>query len=360
MGNLFLTIDGMDGGSFNEKHAHSFEIQNFKFELAQIAPAHSSGLGSGAGKVVFQPLTIDFVPQQLMTALLKVAASGKVIKHLMLQEDTNDPHGGGFAVYDLRLDDVIVTHVVDSNGADHAEFSFRKMSLKETPQNPDGSKGTPTIFSFDTTKMLAGSTELGVATAAIGKPVIGGLAEVSNYFVHVDGVKGDSVDVAHKGDFNVSGFDFDVQSVLKAAASGVGTQVSKSTFSPLTVELDAHAPTAGLVKLVAMGRHVKTVELKGVDLDGHQVYDLRLSDVFMSHLSKNTGGEEVSFDYSKISLTTHTLNTDGTLDQGSTFSWNLKTNAVALDHGASARSLHHVEADAVLPGYASFHHDWVI
>jgi VCBS repeat-containing protein len=151
------------------------------------------------------------------------------------------------------------------------------------------------------------------------------------YYLTIDGVVGDSLSDRNKGAFEVANYDFDVTAVISAVTGG-GAGSSKPTFSPLTVELELGSGLTALLKDIATGKHIPSIELKGVFADGRTVYDLRLGDVVVtSYHDSNSGHDMLSFSYQQVSLTTWAQQADGSLGEPVSFSWNIATNSEDVD-----------------------------
>src|SRR4029078_4095131 len=95
-----------------------------------------------------------------------------------------------------------------------------------------------------------------------------------NFYLTVDRSVGDSLSEHHTGAFEISSYSFDV-SALVSAISGGAASTSKSRFSPLTVDLKLGSRLSALLRDIAGGRHISSVELKGDTADGTLAYDLK-------------------------------------------------------------------------------------
>ena len=85
-------------------------------------------------------MTVDLDLNSGLTALLQDLATGKHIPSIELKGASADGH----TVYDLKLGEVVLTTYHDTNsGHDMLSFSYQQVSLTTTPQNPDGTLGTP-------------------------------------------------------------------------------------------------------------------------------------------------------------------------------------------------------------------------
>ena len=95
----------------------------------------------------------------------------------------------------------------------------------------------------------------------------------------------------------------------------------------MTVDLDLNSGLTALLKDLATGKHIPSIELKGVSADGQTVYDLKLGEVVLTtYHDTNSGHDMLSFSYQQVSLTTTPQNPDGSLGAPVTFSWDIATN----------------------------------
>jgi type VI protein secretion system component Hcp len=118
------------------------------------------------------------------------------------------------------------------------------------------------------------------------------------------------------GWFDVSSYDI---GPLVAALAG------STTFSPLTVTLPSTGLTGVLADLVR-GTGIRSVRLEGVTNSGQTVYDLTLGNVSVSNYADAPGGDQLSFSYQQVALTTTQINPDGSLGSSQNFSWDVAQN----------------------------------
>src|SRR5581483_2088985 len=141
----FLTVDGIVGGSQATGHVGAFDIAGFNFDVTNAVNL-ATGTGGTASKPNFSPLTIDLSQSPSLAALIKDDIIGHTLRSIEL---TGIATGGG-KVYDLKLGDVTVSEVHDTNsGHDVLSFSFDQFSLTTTGQNPDGSQGATSTVSWN-------------------------------------------------------------------------------------------------------------------------------------------------------------------------------------------------------------------
>jgi type VI protein secretion system component Hcp len=326
MSEYFLTVQGMDGGSKNVKHKGAFSVSDFNFDVTAMIQA--IGSGSGVGKPVLAPLSVDVAPGSYMNGLLKAAASGLHIKSVTLQGDNTQ----GSTFFDLRLEGVTVIKVSDTSGVDKLRFSFDKISIAERAQDPRGGLQPVDIFSYDVKTGLMGAKQLAAATTGS----VGSGGNPADYFLHINGLKGTSTTKGFESDFEVDSFNFNIFN--SQASAGTGSALGKATFSPLTVALENGSPLNGLLKLAVQGKHLPVIDLKGVSADLDTVYDLKLSDVTVTKVSNGRYSEKVQFNYTKVQLTTREVEANGKLAAPEVFTFDLKTNT-ALKAASTKQAL---------------------
>ena len=145
------------------------------------------------------------------------------------------------------------------------------------------------------------------------------------FYLSIDGIVGNSLREGYEGAFVVTDYDFDVSALVSTISGGAGS-TSKSTFSPLTVDLNIGSGLTDLLRDIAGGRHISSIELKGVSPDGTLAYDLKLGDVFVTtYHDTNSGLDRLAFSYQQVSLTTWSQDDTGQFNPV-TVSWNIATN----------------------------------
>ena len=310
----FLAIDGVKGDSLNSKYKGWFEVSNFDLDLASAA----------AGNAVFSPLTVTLDSDTGLAPLLALAATGKHFDGATLIGVTD---GAGQAkVYQLDLADLLITKVeqhADSitEAGPTLTLDYSKIELETfTPDGTGGSvpKGQ---FGFDLTANMAGIT---VPSADPGGSVAMS-PEPRDYFMLIDGLNGGSQDPQHKGWFEITGFDLDLEKLVAGNAD----------FAPLNITLSGDVELADVMRMAATGRDPATGGLiKGVHIEGFtagvnptKVYDLTLASVAVSEVvDSEDHGYSLSLDYAKIALVTNGIDATGKTSQNGQFAYDLTNN----------------------------------
>ena len=161
----------------------------------------------------------------------------------------------------------------------------------------------------------------------------------SSYYLVVHGVAGDYSDKLVTGAFKVSGFEF--------LTENNGT----STFDPLSLTLNSN-DYATLLTDLGEGSVISGVSLIGEATGAggtpQITYDLNLSNVVVTGLSKDSGGVDLTLDYSKIGLVTNGIDANGKLQASQSFGWDIKQNA-ATDSGTELTSAGPAAVGATAP-----------
>lgn len=280
---IFLLIDGFNGGSTDPDHIGWFELSSVQ-------------LGASVGAVPSGPVTDPQFSEVSVTLdgvspglLAQIAAQAGVDSIRIQQVDD----ATGQVVYDLILGDVFVTNNSFGSGgsAPTSSLSFNYGQFGLT--TPTGS------FGYD----LASDTAINPAT--ITQPVVGGpdgleSGGVTHYYLLFGPPSSQGGD--SKGWFEISSLQ------LGAGAAVSNGVASEASFSELVVSLDGAAPE--LLRNLANGSGIGSVQVQGVNAAGDVVYDLRLGNVVVSGNSLSAGSgaptSSLSFNYGQIGLITPT------------------------------------------------------
>ena len=105
-------------------------------------------------------------------------------------------------------------------------LDYRKIELETFTQNGTGGAVPEGQFGFDRTVNTGGIT----VPSALPGGSVDPSPQPATYFMLIDGLNGGSTDTQHKGWFEITGFDLDLEHV-RLPASG------EANFSPLNVTL---------------------------------------------------------------------------------------------------------------------------
>jgi type VI secretion system Hcp family effector len=147
--NAYLVVDGIDGPSAHRLHA--IDVLSFSEGVSVPVSATRIGAsGAGAGKVSCGDLAIEKVLDAASVPLVQAAFTGLMIPKVQLiyTKPIGDKETDYFT---LTLSSVVVTSVQESgtneNPTESVSFTAKTLMYSFTPQKPDGSLGTPIVFS---------------------------------------------------------------------------------------------------------------------------------------------------------------------------------------------------------------------
>ena len=151
----FLKIDGIEGESNNDRHAGEIDLVGFRTGLMQKVINSATG-GAGAGKPAFTPLKVFKYIDKASIPIFVACAVGKNLRKatLSIARSGGDTPSDYFVIV---LSDVFVSSVNDSTETTDGEgnlletvtFEYAKIEWTYTPQNVDGSPGTPIKGGYD-------------------------------------------------------------------------------------------------------------------------------------------------------------------------------------------------------------------
>ena len=152
-----------------------------------------------------------------------------------------------------------------------------------------------------------------------------------DYFLKIDGIKGESTDSKHKDEIDVESFSWGAsQSATPVGGGGGAGKVQVQDFH-FVMRTNKASPT--IFFNLASGTHIKQAVLYARKAGKDQLEFLKLafSDILIS--SYQTGGsqdvvptDQVSINFAKIEFEYRPQKADGTLDAAVTASWDVKAN----------------------------------
>jgi len=147
------------GESTDANHGGEIEIQSFSIGASNSSTVGSGTTGSGGGKAQFQPFTVTKKVDKSSAVLLQMCSSGD---HFPTATLTLRKAGGKKALEYLiyTFTQVYVTSITTSGASqDQADapgetiaFTYASVHEKYTPQNQDGSGGSPIEGGWDLTR----------------------------------------------------------------------------------------------------------------------------------------------------------------------------------------------------------------
>jgi type VI secretion system secreted protein Hcp len=156
----FLKIDGLNGESTRKGFEKQLEIMSFNWGATNQAMIGAGG-GGGAGKVSVTTFNISKKTDAASPLLFQSCCNGT---HYPKAVATLIRSAGGapdqFIKYEFEKVYVQSVQWSGATGGDDTplesvSFAFSKVSFTYTPQNPDGSKGSPSVGTWDLTRVSA-------------------------------------------------------------------------------------------------------------------------------------------------------------------------------------------------------------
>jgi len=317
----YLTATGLDGGTTAPSLGlvGAFNVVDFRFDIGALTRWIEGHQTPTVGGPMPEPLVIDLEPGS-PSGFLKAITQKQTIPHLRLQGLTAESEGG-HTVYDLRLDNVVVKKVTETDGIDRLELLYGAVSVTTREQISDrGPLGPAETIGWN---VIAGTAFTTPLTAAVGRPADGTMeGRTFDYFLTVEGLGGGVRAPGHEGAFAVEHFSFDIGSLSQWASGAVS--VGGAAAGPLVVDLFNGRDLTGFVHNIAQGRSFSRVRLEGGLVGGTNptVYDLRLQNAYLAKLADTDRGDRLELVYEAASLTTTELNRDGAVVSSATISWN--------------------------------------
>ena len=154
-----------------------------------------------------------------------------------------------------------------------------------------------------------------------------------DYFMKIDGIKGESGDSKHKDEVDVLSWSWG-ETQQGAHATGGGGGAGKVVMQDFSFTKRVDKASAPLLLACASGQHIKSVEMvcRKAGKDQQEYLKVTMSDVLIS--SYQVGGsqgevvpiDQVSMNFSKIEMEYKAQKADGTLDAPTKAGWDLKSN----------------------------------
>jgi type VI secretion system secreted protein Hcp len=154
-----------------------------------------------------------------------------------------------------------------------------------------------------------------------------------DYFLKLDGIKGESADAKHKEEIDIESWSWGLTQTGSHATGGGGGagKVSMQDFH-FVMKLNKASPS--LMQSCATGQHIKlgTLTARKAGKDQQEFLTIKLTDVLVS--SYQTGGSEgsdvpfdsVALNFSKVEVEYKQQGKDGTPGPGAKFGFDLKSN----------------------------------
>jgi type VI secretion system secreted protein Hcp len=151
-----------------------------------------------------------------------------------------------------------------------------------------------------------------------------------DYFLKLDGIKGESQVTGHTGEIQLHSFSWGGSQTSSVAGTG-GSGAGKVNLDHLNVMKSVDSASVPLFKAITLGTHIATGTLTAIKAGGNGKPFLQVDfqELFVSSLqlsaSTEVPMETVSFSYNQIKIAYSTQDEKGTMTMSGSASWNLKT-----------------------------------
>ncbi|QKE83194.1 type VI secretion system tube protein Hcp [Arthrobacter sp. NEB 688] len=146
---LYLVLDGITGDSTNERFRGSVEL--LALDWGVKAKRTTSGSGSSAGRPVAGDVRVATTASSASPVFLRYLASGRVLRRAVVHVVRTGENP--VEAMSLTFTDVVVTgyEVMSGSGLPVEVVAFAMNGVTETwtPQNADGTLGTPVSVTWD-------------------------------------------------------------------------------------------------------------------------------------------------------------------------------------------------------------------
>lgn len=153
----FLKIEGVEGGSMDERHKGEIELESFSWSKNEPGLQQSSaGAGGGAGKVNVQDFHFVMKVNKASPELMLACATGKHFKEAVLTVRKAGREQQEFLKWEFK--DIFVTSYQTGGSGDiiptdQITINFAEIAVEYKPQKPDGTLDNPVKAGFDVKSM---------------------------------------------------------------------------------------------------------------------------------------------------------------------------------------------------------------
>lgn len=329
----YVKLDGIAGDATAEGFEGWFELDSYS-------------LGAGLG--VSSALGGDRTTSQPSFSELQLTLTGNAGTAALFQAGTSVVNlpavqvvgvsGQGKqqqVVYDLRLNDVIVSGVGTVGGSEteanqSLSLNYVQIGLTTSAIGADGKTVVTHEFGFDRAlsqmidpSMLAQPSHDG----SISVPV------ATTYFIRIDGVSGDSTAAGYEGWFEVAHYSLGMGVGVSSPQLG-DRAIGVPSISDLNVILDGDSGLADLLTGLASAEPLAAVQIHGVTGNGKSaqvVFDMRLNDVIVSNVNAVAADGipsqlGVSFNFAEFGIATFEQAPGNKTQLNSAFGWDRLAN----------------------------------
>lgn len=164
----------------------------------------------------------------------------------------------------------------------------------------------------------------------------GPAAAIDTYFLHLDGIDGESTTIGHEKWISILSFSLGASNP-SAFPTGGGSGSGKVSFSDLSMVKEVDVSSVSLLKYLATGKHIAKATLDIVSSatkssQPYLRYDLQDTLVTSYQISGGSGGnpiESFSLNFGRIEFEYFTMKPDGSLGPPVKFGYDLNTASPA-------------------------------
>jgi len=154
----------------------------------------------------------------------------------------------------------------------------------------------------------------------------------ADIFAKIGEIKGESLDDKHKDEIEVLSFSWGVSNSMNIVSGGGGA-AGKATFHDLSFVHNIDRASPMLMQACATGAHLPeaTITQRKAGKGQQEFLIVKMSDIIITGVSYDNsaaGVETVSMAFGKIDLEYKPQKSDGSLDAGIHFKYDLKANKV--------------------------------
>jgi type VI secretion system secreted protein Hcp len=152
-----------------------------------------------------------------------------------------------------------------------------------------------------------------------------------DYFLKIDGIKGESTDNKHKDEIDILSWSWGLSQTGSMHGGGGGGS-GKVQIQDIHFTKNVDAASAHLLNACATGDHIKSalVTIRKAGKDQQEYLKLTLTDCLVSSVQTGSSGEtpveNISLNFAKYEFEYHPQKIDGTLGGAIKSGWNAKTN----------------------------------
>jgi type VI secretion system secreted protein Hcp len=157
----------------------------------------------------------------------------------------------------------------------------------------------------------------------------------TDIFAKIGNIKGESKDAKHKDEIEVLSWSWGVTQ-SGSIGHGGGGGAGKASFHDLTFTHHIDKATPLLMKSCATGEHIPeaTITVRKAGKGQQEYLIIKMSDVLVTSVAMSVGGddaasgESVTLQFAKVDLEYKAQKTDGSLEPGLHFKYDIKANKV--------------------------------